>query len=193
MIYADNGGKNIGLGKTMTTALAANGANKVYIIGRRRHRLEEAVRSINPDVVVPLVGGVADKASLLAAAAHIRREAGYVNLLVASAGVVASPSPSSSPTALATSTNGRLQAGRALNPDAVTAADLESFLLNTPEADFRDPYTINTAGVFYSVAAFVSLLDAGNRKRNVPQRSQVVTVGSSAGQNRNSRAVVGTA
>jgi hypothetical protein len=51
----------------------------------------------------------------------------------------------------------------------------------------------SASGVFYSVAAFVSLLDAGNRKRNVPQRSQVVTVGSSAGQNRNSRAVVGTA
>jgi NAD(P)-dependent dehydrogenase (short-subunit alcohol dehydrogenase family) len=170
-----------GLGKVMTTALAANGASKLYIIGRRKDRLEEVARSINPDIVIPLVGDVADKDSLLAAAEYVRDETGYINLLVANAGVVSSASPTHA--AATTTSDGRLQVGRALKPDP-GVTDLQSFLIDTPEAEFRDPYMINAAGVFYTIAAFVSLLEAGNRQGNVSQKSQVVATSSVAGQHR---------
>jgi NAD(P)-dependent dehydrogenase (short-subunit alcohol dehydrogenase family) len=174
--------KTTGLGKVMTQALATNGASKIYILGRRKDRLEAAAREINPDVVVPIVADVASKESLVQAADTIRAEMGYVNILIANAGIVfSSPSPASSGSGL--SGGGPIQIGRALKNNP-TPAELESYLIETPEAEFRDTYMINSAGVFYSIAAFVSLLHAGNEKKTVSQKSQVVAVASVAGQHR---------
>lgn len=46
-------------------ALAANGARRVYIVGRRQDILEEACQAIDPEVVVPLPGDVTSLEALL--------------------------------------------------------------------------------------------------------------------------------
>lgn len=48
---------------------------------------------------------------------------------------------------------------------------------------------VNCTGVFYTAVAFLGLLDAGNKKRNVPQDSQILVTSSVAGF---SRFLVGT-
>lgn len=71
----------------MTKAFANNGASKVYIVGRRREVLEEAARSASPHGnVVPVVGDVTSKESLKAIAEQVRKEVGYVNLVVCNSG-----------------------------------------------------------------------------------------------------------
>ena len=42
----------------MTKALAANGAHRIYIVGRREDVLRSAAESINPEIVIPLPGDV---------------------------------------------------------------------------------------------------------------------------------------
>lgn len=43
---------------------------------------------------------------------------------------------------------------------------------------------VNCTGVWYSSLAFLSLLDEGNKRANVPQKSQIVVVSSIAGLSR---------
>jgi NAD(P)-dependent dehydrogenase (short-subunit alcohol dehydrogenase family) len=167
----------------MAKALATNGAAKVYIIGRRKHRLEEVAREIGPDIIIPLVADVTSKESLVAAADKIKAETGYINLLVANAGVVFSPS-SAPPTATTPGSSSGMHVGSRILKPGPSIDELQSYLIDTPEADFRDPYMINSAGVFYTIAAFVSLLDAGNKQGNLSQKSQVVAISSVSGQNR---------
>ncbi|KAL4883966.1 short chain dehydrogenase/reductase family [Aspergillus karnatakaensis] len=179
-------GGGSGLGRTIAHALAENGASKVYILGRRLSALEETA-SKYPETIIPIVADVASKDTLIDAAARIRTETGYVNLLVAAAGIVYSAQQRSSNTGtesgVSTGSNGQIQVGRVLTPNA-TASDVESFLLDTPEDEFLDSYRVNTMGVFYTVAAFVSLLDEGNKRGNVSQKSQVIALASVAGQSR---------
>ncbi|UPL00310.1 hypothetical protein LCI18_011244 [Fusarium solani-melongenae] len=47
-----------------------------------------------------------------------------------------------------------------------------------------DTFTINTVGVLNTVFAFLELLDAGNKKGNLKQRSQVIATSSIGGFNR---------
>ncbi|PWY83409.1 NAD(P)-binding protein [Aspergillus heteromorphus CBS 117.55] len=162
----------------MAVALATNGAKKVYILGRRREPLESTA-DLCPGVITPLIADVGSKASLASVAEKIGRETGYVNLLIANAGMVYLTAPES----LTGATTGAVQVGRTLKENA-TPADLESFLMNTPAEEFLDTFRVNTAGVFYTIAAFVSLLDAGNRMGNMVQKSQVIAVSSVAAHNR---------
>ena len=68
-------------------ALAANGASKVYILGRRLPVLEEAARSVGSPAVIPLQCDVASTSDLGAAVARIESDVGYVNLVVCNAGI----------------------------------------------------------------------------------------------------------
>lgn len=45
----------------MARALALNGASKVYIIGRRKEKLEETANSVSTKNIIPLVGDVTSK------------------------------------------------------------------------------------------------------------------------------------
>lgn len=80
----------------LTRALALNGAKRIYILGRRADFLHQAAQSINPDIVIPLPCDVTSQKSLLAAAAHVEKETGYFNLIIANAGMMG---PRPSPTA----------------------------------------------------------------------------------------------
>ncbi|KAL3440070.1 hypothetical protein BJX65DRAFT_43461 [Aspergillus insuetus] len=215
-------GGGSGLGRVISHALATNGARRVYILGRRLNALHETASS-HPDIIIPIVADVTDPASLTAAAGQIRAEIGYVDFLVAGAGMVylhppPAPAPDTSSTnadagsgsgsgdgddkgkgGLALSSSGKIQVGRIL-PPSPTAAQVESFLLATTPDEFLTSYRVNTMGVFYTIASFISLLVAGNRRSHddstnreeeqqgeiqVKRKSHVVAIASVSGQNNN--------
>ncbi|KAL4865827.1 hypothetical protein BDV12DRAFT_210913 [Aspergillus spectabilis] len=181
-------GGGSGLGRTIARALAANGAAKVYILGRRINALTETA-STHPDTINPIVADVTSKSSLADAVARIKQEMGYVNLVVAAAGMVYLPPPlptsdsNSAKRGLGVGSSGQVQVGRVLKSNS-TAAEVESYLLDTPEVEFLDSYRVNTIGVFYTVASFISLLNEGNKRGNIDQKSHVIAVSSVAGQTR---------
>ncbi|KAL7655424.1 hypothetical protein ACMYSQ_007380 [Aspergillus niger] len=165
-------GGSSGLGKTMALALATNGASRVYILGRHKETLEDTA-DLHPGIIIPIVADVGSKASLAAAADQIHTETGYINLLVANAGMLYMDTPEAI----------SVKVGRSLQENA-TPDELESFLMDTPVDEFLDTFRVNTTGVFYTIAAFVSLLDKGNKRGNVFQKSQVIAVSSVAAHNR---------
>src|ERR1700743_2860252 len=71
----------------MAKALAANGAYKVYIVGRRKCVLEEAAAACPTGNIIPLPGDVSSKKSLEQIAARVRSEIGFINLLIANSGI----------------------------------------------------------------------------------------------------------
>ena len=76
----------------MTKAFAQNGAAKVYIVGRRKEKLEEAAKEAsNNGNVVPIVGNVTSKESLAQIADQVKQETGYVNLLICNSGTYPPP------------------------------------------------------------------------------------------------------
>lgn len=98
------------------------------------------------------------KSDLERVVAHITQETGYINLLVANAGI---PGP----------------AAIKVTPSS-TLEEIQQLLWNTDEAAFDQVLSVHVKGVFLSVAAFLPLLNAGNEKGNVTQSSQVVITGS---------------
>lgn len=49
-----------------------------------------------------------------------------------------------------------------------TLEEMQKFILNTPMEDFNQTFMVNTTAVFYAFAAFMSLLDAGNKHPDSP-------------------------
>ncbi|KAL8795411.1 MAG: hypothetical protein Q9195_002152 [Heterodermia aff. obscurata] len=79
-------GGGTGIGRMMATALAENGAHKVYIIGRREEKLKE-VAAMFPSIIVPVVGDITSQADLKGMASRIQNDVGYINVLIANAGM----------------------------------------------------------------------------------------------------------
>lgn len=161
--------KKIGIGLMMAKALAEAGAARVYIVGRRVDLLQEAAASIGrPSVVVPLYCDVTSKVSLESIVSVVETDMGYVNLVVCNAGVGGpEPGPPTGPAAATTLAEWR---------DAQMAVDFE---------DFTNTFRVNSAAVWFTAVAFLKLLDAGNRRGNMPGvRSQVVVTSSIAGFNK---------
>ncbi|RSL96105.1 hypothetical protein CEP52_011678 [Fusarium oligoseptatum] len=112
-------GGGSGLGLFMARALAENGAKKVYIIGRRKEVLENAVKEIGLDNVIPVQCDVTNKDNLKAAVAFIEKDVGYINLLVANSGI-SGPS-------------GNV-------PPGATIAQVQETLFDIPMEDFTNTY-----------------------------------------------------
>ncbi|KAF2730396.1 NAD(P)-binding protein, partial [Polyplosphaeria fusca] len=132
-------GGGSGIGLMITKALVANGAHKVYIVGRRKETLEEAARAISLDVVIPMPGDVASRESLLELAEQVRSDVGYVNLVVANAGIMG-------PRPLKT----------APGEPTPTISEYRAHALKTPMEDFTQTYAVNTTGVYYKLGYIVS-------------------------------------
>jgi NAD(P)-dependent dehydrogenase (short-subunit alcohol dehydrogenase family) len=158
-----------GIGLMLTRALAANGAHRIYIVGRREDVLRDAADSINPEIVIPLPGDVTSQDSLLQIADKVEADTGYINLLIANAGMLG-PRP--------------LKA--APGASLPSLSDYRTHSLATLMEDFTQTYAVNTTGVYYTTLAFLNLLDVGNTKANmVPDwRSQVIATSSIAGFSR---------
>lgn len=155
----------LGIGLMLARALALNGAHKVYIIGRRKGVLEAAAKESPHGNIIPLVGDTTSKDSLHSIVTHIEKEVGYVNVVIANSGILGPQTSSITP-------NSSLQ-------------EFQSTLWNTSFEDYTQTFAVNTSAVYYTIVAFLGLLDAGNKKGNVEQRSQVIATSSIAGFNRN--------
>ncbi|EUC43153.1 hypothetical protein COCMIDRAFT_7383 [Bipolaris oryzae ATCC 44560] len=161
-------GGGSGIGLMMTKALAANGAHRIYIVGRREDVLRDAANSIDPNVVIPLPGDITSQDSLLGIASKIESEIGYVNLVIANAGIMG-PRP--------------LKAAPG-NP-LPSISEYRAHALQSPMQDFTQTYTVNVTGVYYTALAFLTLLDAGNTKGNCAGvRSQIIAISSIGGFSR---------
>ncbi|CAN9099018.1 unnamed protein product [Alternaria alternata] len=175
MLFGVNGivavitGGGSGIGLMMTKALAANGAHRIYIVGRREDVLRSAAESINPEIVIPLPGDVTCRESLLGIAKQVEAETGYINLLICNAGIMG-PKP--------------LKA--APGAPLPSLSEYRAHALETPMEEFTNVYAVNTTAIYYTTLAFLSLLDAGNNKNNMGADvgSQVITTSSIGGFSR---------
>ena len=148
----------------MAKALVENGAHKVYILGRRIDVLQQAAAAIGKPSVVPLYCDVTSKVSLQSIASVIETDAGYLNLLVCNSGI------------------GGPQVRK---PTSDTT--LEEFVDQNWSFDFDDfnnTFAVNTTAVWFTAMAFLKLLDAGNKKGNIAQTSQVIATSSIGGFNK---------
>ena len=167
----------------MARSLARNGAT-VYILGRRLSSLESAVASYSgpgPGTIVPVACDVTSKDSLEAAAAQISTKSGFVNLLIANAGVVGPIHHDLAPRA-ADDPKGPL-----------SIQDVQKSLWQLPVDDFMNVYQVNVAAAMFTVVAFLDLLDKGNAKGNLQQTSQVIMTSSIASFHRTWTGVGGMA
>lgn len=152
-------------------ALALNGASKVYIVGRRLEKLEQAAKESPHNNIIPLVGDITSQDSLQSLAEKVKQETGYIDLLVPNAGIMGPKM-------------------RYLPPD-ITVDDFVAHAWKTPVDEFSRTFDVNISGVYYTSLAFLSLLDKGN-KRNGGKgwregggvSSQIVTIGSIAAYSR---------
>lgn len=130
-----------GIGWMMAEALAANGASKVFILGRRQDVLAKAAAKY-PEIMVPVGCDVSSKESLEAAASLVAKDTGYVNLLVANSGI----------------------SGAGVRYDgSLSISDLRTQLLGIPMEKFTETFHVNVTGAWFTMVAFLELLDAGNK------------------------------
>lgn len=166
----------------MAKALEENGA-KVYIIGRRQESLEKASKQavcptpilLNPGTrlsfvlqkfgkIIPMQGDVTNKADLERIVTSITLSEGYINVLIANSGISGPRVPEMPP-----------------NP---SLSQYRDFLWKTDIDEFTNTFNVNISAVFFCAIAFLDLLDEGNKKGNVQQKSQVITTSSIGGYNR---------
>ncbi|TIC97301.1 Rhamnolipids biosynthesis 3-oxoacyl-[acyl-carrier-protein] reductase [Colletotrichum higginsianum] len=98
------------------------------------------------------------------AVAEIKQAHGYVNVVIANSGI-----------------SGPALKGLPPNP---TIAQYRDFVFGWDQKDFTETFAVNTTGVFFTVAAFLELLDEGNKRGNFKQRSQVIATSSIGAYNR---------
>ncbi|KAL3496294.1 short-chain dehydrogenase [Aspergillus germanicus] len=134
-------GGGSGIGLTMSRALAHNGAHKVYILGRRMEVLEKAGQE-HPSIV-PLRCDVTSKGDLQSAVDQITAEVGYVNLVVANSGSIGPPVR--------------------FSPTASIPELRETLFTNFSMHEMNETLHLNITAAFFTMTAFLELLDAGNR------------------------------
>jgi NAD(P)-dependent dehydrogenase (short-subunit alcohol dehydrogenase family) len=152
----------IGIGLVMARALEANGA-RVYILGRRKDKLDEAAATALHGNIIPLQCDVTSKPSLKAVATQITSETGYVNLVIANSGIMG-PNYNE----LLPGEDGKLP----------NIQEVQKALWSPAMEDLGEVYKVNVSGVFYTAIAFLDLLDQGNQRGNVHQTSQVLVTSS---------------
>lgn len=125
----------------MAEALATNGASKVFLLGRREDIIIAAAGKY-PGIMVPVTCDVTSKESLELAVQHVKKTTGYINLLVANSGI----------------------AGPEIGyKSALSISELRSHLLSTPIDGFTQTFHVNVTGAWFTMVAFLELLDAGNK------------------------------
>ncbi|KAH8804592.1 hypothetical protein F5884DRAFT_859216 [Xylogone sp. PMI_703] len=158
-------GGGSGIGRMLARALALNGAHKVYILGRRHEVLKDCAASVHKGNIIPIVCDVTSKADLEAAASQVTSEVGYVNILCCNAGILG-PMNQQIPSK-----------GAALSE--FVNAQWESSI-----DEHADVFRTNVSALWFNAIAFLELLDAGNKKKNVGWSSQIITTSSVGGFNR---------
>ena len=137
-------GGGSGIGLMMAKALALNGANKVYIIGRREGTLQTAAKESPHENIIPVIGDVTSKSDLERITRQIEQEIGYVNVLIANSGI------------------GGPQVHNVTRETPIE--EFQKILWNNDFEEYTQTFAVNCSAAFFSVVAFLSLLDAGNKK-----------------------------
>jgi len=149
----------------MARALALNGAQRVYIVGRRKEVLEKAAQSVSTNNIISIVGDVTSKESLSLVVSQIRSETGYINVLVANSGTLG-PQPTQKITSES------------------TISDFQKAYQDTSFEEYEETFKLNATACWYTIVAFLGLLDEGNKRGNLEQKSQVIATASIGGFNR---------
>lgn len=131
----------LGIGLTMARALAFNGARKVYILGRRLEVLKTAAQAHAS--LAPLQCDVTSKEDLQAAVDHITTEIGYVNLVVVNSGSIGPPVR--------------------FNPAHSLPELRKTLFTDFSMKGMNETLHLNVTAAFFTMTAFLELLDAGNR------------------------------
>ena len=155
----------------MARALSANGASKIFIIGRRPEALQKTVDSSPHKNIVPLAGDVTSKKSLESLADEVGRHVDHVDVLIANSGI---SGPSAGP-----------KPREDQSPPSLE--EIREHLWNTPMEDFNQALIVNVTGMFYTAVAFLPLLAATNRLNPAPStkpRPQIIATSSIGGFNR---------
>ena len=141
----------------MAKALALNGASRVYIIERRLDRLQAAAKQSPYSNVIPLQGDVTSKESLDRMVNQVKQEVGYIHFLFSNSGMAGPTVEELSPTA--------------------TLAEIREFMWAWDPESFNKTYALNDTATFFTVIAFLDLLDAGNQSgtREGIQSSVLIT------------------
>lgn len=125
----------------MAQTFAGAGAKRVYILGRRIANLEN-VASQHPSIT-PLICNVTSKPSLQNAVDTITKEIGYVNLVIANSGALGPMN----------SFNTKMKI-HDLRKNLFVGVSMESF---------TESLHLNLTGAYFTMLAFLELLDAGNK------------------------------
>ncbi|KAI8286919.1 3-hydroxyphenylacetate 6 hydroxylase [Colletotrichum sp. SAR11_57] len=161
IVVVTGGGTGIGL--MIAQGLEANGAI-VYIIGRRQEALDKAASTAKHGNIRTIQGDVTSKSDLEKAVSQIKSAHGYVNVVIANSGI-----------------GGPALKGMPANP---SISQWRDFVWNWDPEEFTKTFAVNATGVFFTVAAFLELLDEGNKRSNFKQRSQVIATSSIGAFNR---------
>lgn len=156
-------GGGTGIGLNLANALDVNGAKAVYVLGRREDRLLSAASSAKNGSTIPIVCDVTSQDSLKAAAERVRTEHGYVNAVLANAGV-----------------EGFMEMGL-MAGNKLSAKEFVDVFWQAGIEDMASTLKMNVAGPYFTALAFLELLVAGNQKGNVSQKSQIIVTTSIAG------------
>ncbi|TKA71928.1 hypothetical protein B0A55_07922 [Friedmanniomyces simplex] len=163
-------GGGTGIGLMLARTLEANGA-KVYVTGRRLGKLQEAAKLAEHGNIIPLQGSTTSHDDMQRIVDHITKETGYVDVLVANAGMTtfdASPNARPIPTAQS------------------SVEEVRDYYFNyRPQEVWTETLETNVAAVFTTSMAFLELLDAGNKRRDKDApTSQIIAIGSVGGLTR---------
>jgi NAD(P)-dependent dehydrogenase (short-subunit alcohol dehydrogenase family) len=126
----------------MARALDANGAAKVYILGRREKTLHDAAATAINGNIVPISADVSSKKSLKEAADRVAADSGHVDVLIANAGC-------SAPLTYPPGTSHA-------KPPSVES--LVEFMWAADETAYRQCSSVILTGTYFTVAAFLPLL-----------------------------------
>lgn len=92
------------------------------------------------------------------AAAQLKSKHGYVNVVIANSGV------------LGPTTQGL--------PKDANISEFQRYFLSWDPNEFDNVLSVNTTGVFFTAVAFLELLDEGNKRSGLKQRSQIIATSS---------------
>ena len=130
----------------MARALAANGAKRIYLLGRRVDVLTAAAKEY-PTIFRAIQCDVTDKKSLQSAVDQITLGIGYVNLVIANAGALGSIKR--------WDTDGGKRDIKDVKRELFDDNDM---------GKMDEAFSVNVTGAFFSMVAFLELLDKGNQR-----------------------------
>ncbi|KAJ5457892.1 hypothetical protein N7475_009280 [Penicillium sp. IBT 31633x] len=166
-------GGGSGLGRIMTKALDANEVHKIFILGRREDALEETVSQTINGTVIPIKCDITSKESLEAAYKAVAAQTTHVDLLIANSGIMGPLMKPPQP---------------AEDGSLPPLSQVRDELFSVPMEEFNSVMNVNVTGSYYTVLAFLPLLEAANNRRPTPQENvlagptaQVIITSSIAG------------